>query len=161
MAYCEYSTGNHCIESFSYEWEHCTVTIRYGYSRNFECFYRNYDTGTVTIRCGKFPTHTKTTLLSGLVNETKTKTRDRIPRPFQFISIQKWQFSFKYLWKRDIKPLESIDNVDSLTHGYFSVHQSSIEKWQKPLFKFPFHGSTQTKYRSLDSKNKGSLKTLT
>lgn len=50
------------IESFSYEWEHCTVTVRYGYSRNFECFYRNYDTGTVTIRYGKFPTHTKTTL---------------------------------------------------------------------------------------------------
>ena len=47
---------------FVFEWEHCTVTIRYGYSRNFECFYRNYDTGTATIRYGKFPSHTKTTL---------------------------------------------------------------------------------------------------
>ena len=38
------------IESFSYEWEHCTVTVRYGYSRNFEWFLKNYGTGTATVR---------------------------------------------------------------------------------------------------------------
>ena len=44
------------IESFPYEWETFTVKIRYGYGRNFECFYRD-DTATVTIRRGTFSTH--------------------------------------------------------------------------------------------------------
>ena len=51
------------IESFSYEWEHCTVTVRYGYSRNFECFFRNYGTGTATVPSSPFPSHTKSPLM--------------------------------------------------------------------------------------------------
>ena len=50
------------IEFLSYEWETFMVMILY--SRNFECFYRDYDTATVTIRRGKFSTHTKMTLLT-------------------------------------------------------------------------------------------------
>ena len=54
-----YCTCTVHVESFSYEWE--TVRLRYdtvtaGISNVF------IET-TVTIRCGKFPTHTKTTLL--------------------------------------------------------------------------------------------------
>ena len=46
------------------QWETFTVTIRYGYGRDFECFYRDYETATVTIRRSRFPTHTKTTLFA-------------------------------------------------------------------------------------------------
>ena len=39
-----------------------TVQLRLRYGRNFECFYRNYGYGTVTVRYSQFPTHTKTAL---------------------------------------------------------------------------------------------------
>ena len=51
------------LEWFSYEWETFTVTILYGYDRNFECFERDYDTAMVMIRRGMLPTHVKTTLM--------------------------------------------------------------------------------------------------